>query len=131
MPNKFTEKIKSQPLYTRIRSSEVDPENLSEFTGKIPELLDEELYPETDLLSEEELKILLRINKLKRLYLEQEEQEIIQLSNPSKTFKPDLYYSFVLELTKAMEELGEQMVCNNLEPLGFQSHHYTLARRIR
>jgi hypothetical protein len=71
------------------------------------------------------------MNKLRRLYLENEKWEIVQLGNIREPVDDEAYWEFTTFLAECYELLGEQYVNYILEPLGFVQHRYVTNKRIR
>jgi hypothetical protein len=71
------------------------------------------------------------MNKLRRLYLENEKWEIVQLGDIMEPVDEAAYWEFVIFLAECIELLGEEYVNHILAPLGFVQHRYVTNKRIR
>jgi len=123
--------FKESKFYKNLRNAELSDEYCLQGAGDIPDKTPEELWPEeSEPLTDREVKDFLRVNKLRQLYLKNEEEEIKYLGN--RKYLPDnaIYFEFVEHLTYCIELLGEQYVNCMLEPLGFKQEYYVGFKKI-
>ena len=118
-------------FYKKLRKHELSDESCFKHIGSMPELEPDELWPVDKPLTAEEVDQALRMNKLRRLYLENEKWEIVQLGNIREPVDDEAYWEFTTFLAECYELLGEQYVNYILEPLGFVQHRYVTNKRIR
>lgn len=118
-------------FYKKLRKHELSDESCFKYIGSMPELEPDELWPVDKPLTAEEVDQALRMNKLRRLYLENEKWEIVQLGNIREPVDDEAYWEFTTFLAECYELLGEQYVNYILEPLGFVQHRYVTNKRIR
>ena len=123
--------FRDSKFYKTLREHEISDESCSKHVGSVEEDDIEEMWPIDKPLTKKEVDIYLRMNKLRRLYLDCEKWEILQLDNIHEPVDEIAYWDFVLYLTKCYERLGEKYVNYILEPLGFQQHRYVGYKRIR
>jgi hypothetical protein len=123
--------FKNSKFYKKLRRYEMSDEACLDYIGSMPELMPEEIWPVEDPLTPKEVDQALRMNKLRRLYLENEKWEIVQLGNIMEPVDESAYWDFVIFLTECYELLGEEYVNYILAPLGFVQHRYVTNKRIR
>ena len=118
-------------FYKKLRKHELSDESCMKYIGSMPEIMPDEIWPIEEPLTEKEVDQALRLNKLRRLYLENEKWEIIQLGNIMEPIDEAAYWDFVVFLAECYELLGEEYVNYILAPLGFVQHRYFKNKIIR
>ena len=119
------------PFVRRIMQYEIADVNALRYVGRTPDLTPEELWHEDRPLSLDETLIMLKVNRLKRLYIDNEMYEILECSVKKKPHNEEAYWEFVLELTKMIEQLGSEYVNSILRPLGFRQENYLITKQVR
>jgi hypothetical protein len=109
----------------------ISNENALRYVGLHPDLTPDELWPEEEPLSLDETLIALRLNRLKRMYIDNEMYEIMECSVLKRKQNEKSYWEFVELLTESMELLGQGYVNDILEPLGFSQKNYCVTKRVR
>jgi hypothetical protein len=118
-------------FYKKLRESEVNRDLFMDNVGTIPDETPEQLWPKERPLTPKEVDDALRMNKLRRLYLEWEKWEILQLGDINTEVNDNDYWDFVMLLVECYERLGEKYVNHILAPLGFKQQYYVTNKRIR
>jgi len=119
------------PFVRRVMQYEIADVNALRYVGKSPDLTPDELWQEDRPLTLDETLIMLKVNRLKRLYIDNEMYEIMECSVKKHPHNEEAYWEFVLELTKMIEQLGSEYVNSILRPLGFRQENYLITKQVR
>ena len=119
------------PFVRRIMQYEIADVNALRYVGRKADLTPEELWHEDRPLTLDETLIMLNLNRLKRLYIDNEMYEIMECSELKREHNETAYWEFVLELTKCIEKLGSEYVNSILRPLGFRQENYLITKQVR
>jgi|694.fasta_scaffold07611_25 hypothetical protein len=122
---------KNFKLYNVLKDAENSDEYCHKYVGIMKDEEPDQIWPIDKPLSKKEVDDYLRMNKLRRLYLECEKWEIVQLGDIKEEVDEIPYWDFVLFLTQCYECLGEQYVNYILEPLGFKQERYVTTKRLK
>lgn len=118
-------------FYKKLRAHETNRDLFVKNIGTMPDQTPEELWPVEKPLTPKEVDDALRMNKLRRLYLDCEKWEILQLGDINVEVDDNDYWNFIIFLVECYEKLGEEYVNCILVPLGFKQERYVVNKRIR
>jgi len=108
----------------RIAKHMTSDETCFRYIGVLEDQTEEELWDVGPPLTDKEVEIAMSINKLKILYLLDEQQSILWSAEKYKEANDETTRTFVEELARLIEIYGEDFVSDNLEPLGYRPKDY-------